>query len=133
MNSRLFMLIIVLLLAPSFALAKGQPSKLESSGACDYIIIAPTTLAAGFQPLADWKTSRGIRTRVVGLEYILDNWHGGDKAKQVRSFLKEAYRIWGIKWVLLGGDITDEEGNELMPYRAVVADVIEIESMPGDL
>ena len=133
MKARFFLLVIVLSLFSLQAQAKDVPSQLDPSGACDYVIIAPTKLAAGFQPLADWKTSRGIRTRVIGLEYILENWHSGDNAKKMRNFLREAYRIWGIKWVLLGGDITDLNGNELVPYRKVVATVIDQESMPGDL
>ncbi len=133
MNLRFIALLMALLAISSVTFAKEQPRKLDPSGACDYVIIAPTSLAAGFQPLADWKTARGVRTRVVGLEYVLENWHRGDNPKKIRSFLKEAYRVWGIKWVLLGGDITDLEGNELMPYRKVVATVIDMESMPGDL
>ena len=133
MKFRFFLLIVALFLFSLQAQAKDKPSQLDPSGACDYVIIAPTSLAAGFQPLADWKTARGVRTRVIGLEYILENWHSGDNAKKMRNFLREAYRIWGIKWVLLGGDITDLEGRELMPYRKVVATVIDQESMPGDL
>jgi len=113
--------------------ACGAEPVLDPTGSCDYVIVAPTALAASFQPLADWKTSRGVRTRVVTLDWVLATWRGGTAATALRNFLRDAYRTWGISWVLLGGDVTDGAGAPLLPSRMVVAKVIEQESMPSDL
>ena len=136
MSKSLLSFITILLLLSTFltnVYGRRPLPQLDPTGACDYVIITPTKLAASFQPLADWKSERGIRTRVIPLERINKLYPSGDGAKSIRNFLKEAYRVWGIKWVLLGGDITDIEGNPLVPCRMAQATVKSAEQMPADL
>ena len=122
-----YLLIFVLAISlVSISLAK-PATRLCPSGACHYVIVAPTSLAANFQPLADWKTSRGVVARVVTTEFIEEQYPCGNQVVSVRSFLRDAYKTWGIKYALLGGDV------ELIGCRMVKTKVHEYETMPADL
>jgi hypothetical protein len=71
----------------------------------DYVIVTNDSLAAAYQILADWKTSKGVSTVVRTTEWIAANYrNGSDGAETIRNFVKDAYSLWGIKYVLLGGD-----------------------------
>jgi hypothetical protein len=85
-----------------------QPQRIAESkllsGDCEYLIVTDTTLIAAFEPLADWKTQKGVPTTIVTKQWILDHYDGWDAAEKIRDFIKEAYQNWGVAWVLLGGD-----------------------------
>jgi hypothetical protein len=84
-------------------LPTGDPS-LDGS-AVRYLIITSAALQSAFQPLADWKTQRGVPATIRTIEWIESRTrHGVDRAETIRNFLIEAYTLWGVDWVLLGGD-----------------------------
>ncbi len=122
---RLFSLLLVFCVV-SCSLAK-EPTKLEPSGACAYVVVTPSAFAASFQRLVDWKTSKGIRARVVTTEFIEECYAGGDQAASIRLFLRDAYKTWGIKYALLGGDV------EYLACRIVKTKVKDYEEMPADI
>jgi hypothetical protein len=71
----------------------------------DYVIVTNDSLAAAYQILADWKTSKGVPTVVRTTEWIAANYrNGSDGAETIRNFVKDAYSLWGIKYLLVGGD-----------------------------
>ncbi|HEX6792140.1 MAG TPA: C25 family cysteine peptidase [Candidatus Krumholzibacteria bacterium] len=71
----------------------------------DYVIVTNDSLAATYQALADWKTSKGVPTVVRTTEWIAAHYrNGSDMAETIRNFVKDAYSLWGIKYLLLGGD-----------------------------
>ncbi len=71
----------------------------------DYIIITSSDLASSFQPLADWKTQKGVYSLIVTTEDIYSNYSGYDNAEKIRNYLKDVYVNFGSSYVLLGGDI----------------------------
>jgi hypothetical protein len=76
------------------------------TGAFDYLIVCPAAFADEFQPLADWKTRKGVRTEIVTLESIAADpaFQGVDLAESVRKCIRQHHIDLGITWVLLGGD-----------------------------
>lgn len=68
-------------------------------------------LVASFQRLANWKATRGLKTRVVTVDDIVAGVHGNftsgarDLQEVLRNFIKWAYDAWGVAWLLLGGDV----------------------------
>ncbi len=70
----------------------------------DYIIITDQTLVTAFQPLADWKTQKGINTIIVKIQDIYSNYGGYDNAEKIRNYLKDAWVNFGCHYILLGGD-----------------------------
>ena len=71
----------------------------------DYIIITCDSLKSAFQPLADWKTKKGVFTIIVTTEEIDADYSGCDLQEKIREYLIHAYSQWGTVYVLLGGDI----------------------------
>jgi len=87
----------------------------------DYIIITSNALigtsTTGFQKLADWKTQKGVNTMIVKIQDIYSNYPGYDNAEKIRNYLKDVYLNFGSSYVLLGGDVKDGSGIELIPTR----------------
>ncbi len=70
----------------------------------EYVIITDTALVTTFQPLADWKTKKGVPAKIITTGWIYAHYSGYDNAEKVRNFIRDAYQNWGTVWVLLGGD-----------------------------
>jgi hypothetical protein len=81
-----------------------------------YIIITSKMMRSNFQPLANWKTKKGVRAKIVDLSWIKSqSFTGRDDAEKIRSFILYAFENWNTKWVLLGGD------TEIVPHRTTFA------------
>lgn len=86
----------------------------------EYVVITTPTLAGEYQPLADWKTAKGVPTVVRTVDWIVANTRNGtDLAETIRFFIRDAYDYWGTKYVLLGGDV------DILPAR-----LLDVESLP---
>ena len=74
----------------------------------DMVIISkcapPDAVADEWNRLADWKTKRGVVTKLISTDWIVGNFSGVDLAERIRNFIKYAYTNWGTVYVLLGGD-----------------------------
>ena len=92
----------------------------------DYVIITSNALQSAFQPLADWKNTRGVNATVVTIENIRNNYDGSDTQDKIRNFIIDAYNNWGIEYALLGGDV------EIVPVRELYVDVSPY-YIPSDL
>lgn len=95
-------------------------------GDWEYVIITSSTYQASFQPLADWKTKKGVPARVVTTDSIYANCPGRDNAERVRNFIKDAHLNWGTQWVLLGGD------TDVVPDRIAYAMTSEAGLYPDE-
>ncbi len=92
--------------------AKATPSRFRPSSYPDlegspvrYLIVTDAAFVADFQTLADWKTRRGFPAQVRTLDWVVAHArHGSDLAETIRNFLQDAYALWGVDYVLLGGD-----------------------------
>ncbi|UCB51605.1 MAG: hypothetical protein JSV10_06305, partial [Candidatus Zixiibacteriota bacterium] len=96
-----------------------KPKEIKKSlvppGDFEYVIITGTGFVSAFQPLADWKTQKGVPAQIVTTEWIYATYSGYDNAEKVRNFIKDAYQNWGTVWILLGGD------TNIVPDRIVWA------------
>lgn len=90
-------------------------SIVESSESYDYVIITNNTLKSSFEELANWKTKKGVKAKVVTIENITNDsdYNGIDTQEEIRNFIIDAYNNWEITYVLLGGD------TNIIPYRGV--------------
>ena len=71
----------------------------------EYVIITSDAFEPYFQPLADWKTKKGVPTVIRTVSWIEANYPGGtDTAERIRFFIQDAYESWGTTFVLIGGD-----------------------------
>jgi hypothetical protein len=78
-------------------------------------------MIAEFERLAEWKTTKGIRSRVVTVSQIVSGTFGDftqagfarDLQEVIRNFAKHAQKNWGTLYLLIGGDV------EVVPMRKI--------------
>ena len=102
----------------SIALADGttRPPMLNERGAA-----LSGDMIAEFERLAEWKTAKGMRSRVVTVSQIVSGTFGDftkggfarDLQEVIRNFAKHAYEAWGTLYLLIGGDV------DVVPMRKV--------------
>ena len=86
-------------LIPQRLLSPTQESDVE------YVIVTNSGFAASFEPLADWKTAKGVPAEIYTVDWITSNYTGVDTQEQIRNFIRDMYQNHGTIWVLLGGDV----------------------------
>jgi hypothetical protein len=77
----------------------------DLSAEMPYLIVTDSSLVDEFQPLADWKTKKGLPARIRTMDWIDGRYTGVDLAEKLRTYLKVCYADSGLGWVLLGGDV----------------------------
>jgi hypothetical protein len=82
----------------------------------DYVVIVPTSdQVAALNNLKTWKEQIGFRVKIVTLTEIYNDYPNGDNAERIWSFLHDHYLTWGIRYVLLVGDIDQIPMRHLYP------------------
>jgi PKD repeat protein len=77
-----------------------------SPGDYDYVIITQNSWVSAFQPLADWKTKKGVPATIVTTSWIYNNGsYNGSNVEKIRQFAQDVYTNWGTTYILLGGDV----------------------------
>jgi hypothetical protein len=65
-----------------------------------------------FQPLAEWKTKKGVPTAIVTRQWIYnEGGYSGTNVEKIRQFVVDAHDTWGAMYFLLGGD------ENVLPYH----------------
>ncbi len=65
----------------------------------DLLILTTDTLKSGFEPLKQAHDDAGTATIIKTLSDV-----GASDPNSIRDYLRDAYSIWGISYVLIGGD-----------------------------
>jgi uncharacterized repeat protein (TIGR01451 family) len=100
----------------------------DTTHAVDYVVITPDVLAVQAQRLADYRQGRGLRTKVVLLQDIYDEFNFGlADPEAVRDFLAYAWHNWSEapRYVVRCGEGTYDYkdiqgyGENLMPPKMV--------------
>lgn len=85
----------------------------NSSERIDYIIISPDDLKDAFVPLVKWKNMKGVRTKVVTLGEIYDQYNDERYPKlRIKKYLKDCYDNKGLKFAMLVGDNSNFPSSE---------------------
>jgi hypothetical protein len=83
----------------------------------EYAIITGSSYTDEFQPLADWKTKKGVNTEIFTTTWIYSNYTGTDNQEKIRNFIKDYEANHGLVYVLLGGD------DDVVPARTAWDDL----------
>ena len=67
----------------------------------EYLIVTSNQFKNVFQQLADWKSQKGIRSKVLTVEEIIPNYTGLTRQEKIKRAIAD---IDGLTYVLLGGD-----------------------------
>lgn len=99
-----------------------------------YLIITNNALKSAFQELAEWKTMKGIKSKVLTTAEISNQYTGTSLQSKIKKALKDYYNgtHFGLKYVLLGGDV------DIVPSRTCyiecqTSDSIYYGSTPTDM
>ena len=99
------------------AVKDNSPSQLrDATNGAHYIIISKSDLVDSLRPLAALRTKQGLKTALVDIEDIYDEFSFGDKSPQsIRDFLSYASMSWKLRplFVLLAGDASYDARNYL--------------------
>lgn len=77
---------------------------IHRDGDLDYVIITSKALKSSFEKLADWKNMKGVRTEIVSVEDINNEYPYATTQENIKFFLYEMYTLRGLKYAMLGGD-----------------------------
>jgi hypothetical protein len=73
----------------------------------EYLVVTTDELQEAFEPLAEYKTTKGVQARIVTMGYITDLYGGVDDAQSLRFFLRDIFDGTPPTYVLLAGDTPD--------------------------
>ncbi len=114
------LLIIILFLSGhslSSTNSNGTLEKNEIQSNCiSYLIITTKSFVDNVEPLATWKTQKGLISKIITIEDIDREYTGFDRAEKIRNCIKQYYNNNNTKWVVLAG------GESKIPSRAVSVD-----------
>ena len=74
---------------------------------CDYVIIAPGAWTSALDYYVARKAEEGYSPRVFGVEDIYANYSGTEQCEKILNFIKDAFNVWNISYLLLVGEIDD--------------------------
>ncbi len=89
---------------------KDQKQNLNAQNSANYVIIVrDNTMRGAIVNFKKWKEKLGFGVKVVTLDSIYTHVNGGDDPERIWNFLRQNYsgENWGIRYVLLIGDIND--------------------------
>jgi hypothetical protein len=89
-------------------------------GDYDYVVITQSSWVDDFQPLADWKTKKGIPANIVTTSWIYSTYSGSNNQAKIRAFVIDAQTNWGTVFFLLGGDTGVIQVQYLMTHTMVI-------------
>lgn len=99
--------------------------QIQRSGTFDYVIVTTDELRRNSTELDNFvehKENGGLSVAVVSVEAIEAFYTGSERADRIRSFLRDRYAEWGIRYVLLIGNPD--------PYDRSVGSADSIGSVP---
>ena len=97
-------------------------------GDYDYVIITQASWISEFQPLANWKTKKGIPANIVTTDWIYNSGgYSGTNIQKIKAFIQDVYTNWGTIYVLLGGDI------DVVPCHYRTFSSVDPDPVPNDV
>ncbi|MBD3163222.1 MAG: hypothetical protein GF346_12180 [Candidatus Eisenbacteria bacterium] len=85
------------------ALQISEMPALESAPV-EYLIVTIDEFEPLLEPFVQWKSRSGTPTTVRSVSWILEHYPSGvDTQERIRTFIQEAYRYWGVEWLLIVG------------------------------
>lgn len=103
-----------------------QPAGVDPSD-YDYVIVTQDSWVSAFQPLADWKTKKGIPANIVTTTWIYNEGnYSGTNVDKIKAFVQDVYTNWGTTFILLGGDV------DVVPCNFKTFSSVDPGSVPND-
>ena len=106
-----------------------------NSGTVNYLIITSDNFESILEPLAIWKTQKGIISKIETTTNIEQQYSGGDLPEKIKNCIIDYYNHNNTQWVLLAGD------HNHVPSKYILVDddfsydgdVVSCDSYYGDI
>lgn len=108
-----------------------QDNKAEP--AYDYLIICTAKYDTCFERLLEWKTMKGLRTKLYTTEHIESLYAGADRQERIRNFIKSEYAANHFTYLLLGGDSTQIPVRKMYALTCGAGYYPDEDSIPADI
>jgi len=92
----------------------------------DYVILTKDNLFPAFDSLIMWKNNIGFHTKLVSIDTIIASYPGADYPDKIRNFLIDKYSLWGIHYLLIGGNV------DMIPMKICHPDTAHQYATPTD-
>ncbi len=122
---------------PSF-LRKAKQQQTINDSMYNYIIVTRDSLKDVFQRLANWKTLKGIKSKVITIEEIDACMPGATRQLRIKKVLKDYYdkSNHSLQYVLLGGDgdiVPAQTCRHHVDYQGETGTITIYPDIPSDL
>ena len=108
-------------------------SKGRTKGGYDLLVITKQQYVSSFDEYVSFYQARGLRTKVVEIENILNTMSGQDNPEKLRNYIIQEYEDNGIQMVNLAGDVPDIPFRGLYCYVTSGGGNQEDNGIPADL
>ena len=89
----------------------------------DYLIIVENSnLSKAVLPLVNLRKSQGLNVNIVNAPDIYKAYQGRDNSEKIRNYLKDKYRVWNLKYLLLVGS------ENSLPYKMLYPSYLRSDS-----
>ncbi|MDE5646108.1 MAG: hypothetical protein K2I45_10785, partial [Muribaculaceae bacterium] len=100
----------------------------------EYVIITADSLKQAFEPLMNWKRTKGLKSKILSIEEIYSSYPGVRNSVKLKKCLFDLYKNKGLVYVLLGGDdtIVPVQGCYSRVPKSSDSDYVD-DSIPSDI
>lgn len=81
-----------------------SPSNSATKGDVDYLIITTENFLSVLEPLAQWKTQKGVVSKIEIMSDIEQQYSGGSLCEKIKNCITRYYNNNNTQWILLAGD-----------------------------
>ena len=96
-----------------------EKTNINSNNGYDLLVIAPENFSEKLTSLVNHKNQHNLKTKLSYVQEIYDVYPGLDRQEKIKNYIKYGIENWGIKHVLLVGDL------EKIPIRTTYANWFE--------
>ena len=87
----------------------------DTNESVDYLIITIESFKPFLEPLAKWKTQKGVTAKIELIGDLITQYSGRNRAEKIKNCIIDYNNKYSTKWVLLAGD------NDHVPSQEVKA------------
>ncbi|MHA1562519.1 MAG: C25 family cysteine peptidase [Promethearchaeota archaeon] len=101
---------------------KNVPIPAQDLQNVDYLIITDEDMVETLEPLAEWKSQKGLRTIIMSVDDISKDFSGVDIQEKIKNCINDLYIYNQTTWVLLAGDFDTVPTREAYSPEYYLAD-----------
>ncbi len=86
----------------------------DTNESVDYLIITTENFKPYLEPLARWKTQKGLVAKIELIDDIRQHYSGSNRAEKIKNCIIDYYNNYCTQWILLAGDVHDVPSQDII-------------------